>query len=269
MPSFYILSDLRPLNFGLQPSAAIHPSTTTVAQFPQDTLPGGIMLTVQDSGLLFQFLSYCSSLNIFPFHVDQKRGTLREFKGRKYLTWNLVFMLQSLHYMHGLIQFILLLTTRRDKIVLYHLPAQFDGMIVPLLLYPPIIFVFKGQGGTLVKVFHELYDCDVDGPTTRRPLWKLSLNEVLALGFCMVTPAAAVVYGGMVIILPDMAHLLINNPILLSWKSSIAAVMTATLFEVWVLAIWAINAGIFMSLNCLLLSKVEFTLIRISALLSR
>ena len=228
------------------------------------------MLTVEESDFLFTFLSCCSSLYVFPFHVDPHNGELRQFTGRQSLIWNLVFTFQSLHYMPGLIQFVLLLTIRRDQVVLYHLPAQFDGIIAPLLLYPPIIFAFQREGGILVKVFHDLYDCDADDPGTRtRPLWKLSLHELLALGFCIVTPMAAIMYGGMVILLPDMAHLLINNPMLLSWKSSVLAVRTAALLEVWSVAMWVINGGFFLSLNCLVLSKVESTLTQISALLSR
>ena len=223
------------------------------------------MLTVAESSFLFQYLSFFSSVYIFPFDVDKKLGKLKQFDGIKYRIWNVILMLQSLHYVHGLIQFLLLLTIRRDQIVLYHLPAQFDAIITPLMVHPLIILVFHTRADVLVKVFNELYDCG-EGVTTRRPLWKLSMQELLALGFSILIPAGIVLYGGMVIVFDDMAHLLINNAMLRSMKSSAVAVMIATLLELWSAATWFVNVGFFMTLNSLVLSKMESALPKISAL---
>ena len=224
------------------------------------------MLTVAESSFLFQYLSFFSSVYIFPFDVDKKRGELKQFGGVKYLIWNLLLLLQSLHYAHGLVQFLLLLTVRRDQIMLYHLPAQFDGMIIPLLVYPAIIPVFQSGGDMLVKVFNELYDC-ADGTETRRSLWKLSLQELLALGFCVIVIGGIVFYGGMVILFHDMAHLLINNAILLPMKSSALAVIIVTMLEMWSVSMWLVNVGFFMSLNALVLSKMEQTRTKIQKIL--
>ena len=224
------------------------------------------MLTVKESSFFFQYLSLFSSVYIFPFHVGKKYGKLKQFGGRKYLLWNTILMLQSLHYVHGLIQFVWLFTVRRDQIVLYHLPVQFDGTIVPLLVHPAMIFAFQKHGDIMVKVFNELYD-RADAAAARRQPWKFSLQELLALGFCISVAVQTVCYGGLVFLLDDMAHLLINNRMLQSLKSSALAVMIAGMLEMWSVAMWLVNVGFFMSLNSLVLSKMESALSKISALL--
>ena len=222
------------------------------------------MLTIAESSLLFQSLKFFSSVCIFPFNVDKRFGKLKGLGERKHVVWNVILALLLLHYFHGLFQFVLLLTVRRDQIVLHHLPVQFDGIIIPFLLHPVMIWVFHTRADILVKIFNELYDCD-NGVTTRRPLWKLSVQEFLALGFSVVMPVVILLYGGMVVILDDMAHLLINNAILLPLKSSALVVTIATVLEIWSVTMWTINIGFFMTCNCLVLAKMETALPKISA----
>ena len=153
----------------------------------------------------------------------------------------------------------LLLTVRRDQVVLYHLPAQFDGIIMPLLVNPVLVSIYHYEGDLFVKVFNELYDTHHDA-RTRRPLRKLTVQELLVFGAAMIGTGAVVMYTGLVILLNDMAHLLINNSNLEFLKSSAVAATLTTVLEAWSLAMCALNVGFLLSFNCLVLSKLEVTI---------
>ena len=67
--------------------------------------------------------------------------------------------------------------------------------------------------------------------------------------------------------MPDMAHLMINNPVLEVLKSSAIAVTVATLLEVWTVVMWVPSLAFFLSLNCLVQSKIESMFISMRAAL--
>ena len=225
------------------------------------------MLSIKESGLLFRLLKISSSAYLFPFVIDPKTGKLANLSERKKWIWILLYAIVLTHYAHGLIQFILLLTLRQDQIVLFHLPPQFDGLIVPLFFHPVILSTYHAYGNMIVMVFNELYDKSSE-EKLKRPPWKMSIQELLGrFGAVVVAYGCTALYTTMVIFLDDMAHLLMNNPWLSFLKSSTALVMFAILSEAWSAAMWVFNACFFLSLNCLIPSKVEALLSRIHALL--
>ena len=162
-----------------------------------------------------------------------------------------------LHYAHGLIQFVLLLTLRPREIILYHLPAQFDALLAPLVYHPVVFLTFHFQRDLLVKVFNELYGPNGNTEGGRRTLRKLSLQDLLALGSGMLFTGFLIMYLFMVILMNDMAHLLVNSPHFKYLRSSTAAVVVSTLLEAWTLAMWALNLGFFLTLSSLVLSTME------------
>ena len=127
------------------------------------------MLLVKESSLLFSFMSLCSRLCLSPFTVDQKRGKITQFSPKKHLIWAVLYAIVVLHYLSGLYPFLLLLTIRRDRIVLYHLPAQFDAIIIPFMIHPVIVATFQYKRDLLVKVFNALYEKDSVIDQERRP----------------------------------------------------------------------------------------------------
>ena len=214
------------------------------------------MLSLAESGPIFRFMSICSSLLITPFGVDKESGKLRNFSNRKYLIWVFLYSIVILHYVHGFTQFVALLTFRQDEIVLFHLAPQFDVVVGPLVFHPFILTIFLFQRDIVVKVFNELYDSKTEDKEIR-PLKKLSLQEMLALGSGIIVTGCVTFYFFMLILMHDMAHLLINNPHLKFLRTSAIAVAISTLIETWTVAIWVLNVGFFLQLNALVLSKLE------------
>ena len=214
------------------------------------------MLSIVESAFIFQFIRFCSSSYILPFVIDTKSGKLQSFSDRKHLIWVFLYSIAILHYLHGLTQFILLLTVRQDQIVLFHLPPQFDVLLLPMVFHPIVFITFHFQRDILVKVFNELYDPKV-GNNARRPLGKLSLQELLALASGIMLVGCVISYVLMMILMNDMAHLLINNPYVKPLRSWLVAVVISTLVETCSVAIWAVNVGFLLQLNCLVLSKME------------
>lgn len=217
------------------------------------------MLSVEESGFLFKFMSICSSAYLFPFVVDRRSGKLVKFSRRKHLIWMLIYVFVLTHYIHGLSQLALVLTVRQDEIVLFHLPPQFDGVIAPLFLHPVVIITYHFHGDMLVKVFNELFDSSNERKI-KRPLWKLSIQELLSFGILIIACGALPLYIIMVIFMQDMAHLLINNSWLDSVRTSTTFVVVTTLLEAWCTAIWLFNTAFLLSLNCLVPSRMDFLL---------
>ena len=189
--------------------------------------------------------------------MDGKTGKLKAFRRRQYITWILIYSLLMTNLIHGLSQFLLLLMFRRDEIVLYHLPAQFDGTIIALMIHPVIITVFCFKRQVLATIFNELYDGGY-GSSSPRQLWNPSVQELLAFGAQFIAAGAAILYTLMIIILNDMPHLLMNNP-LLQWLKPCTgiSILISALLEAWSVSIWILNAEFLLSLSCLVMSKVE------------
>ena len=225
------------------------------------------MLSVKESSLLLGFMGLCSKLYFFPFTVDQKRGKINQFSEKNHRVWTLLYSVVITHYLNGLCQLLLLLALRQDRVVLYHLPAQFDAIIIPFMLHPVFIATYQFERDLLVKVFNELYDENSLKDQGRRPPWKLSIQELLAVGAGLIEFEVVVLYIGIIVVMPDMAHLMINNPVLEVLKSSAIAVTGATLLEMWTVVMWVPSLAFFLSLNCLVQSKMESMFISMRAAL--
>ena len=139
------------------------------------------MLSLEESGLLFRFLSFYSSAYIFPFEVDRTQGKLRKFSGRKFNLWLCVYSLALILYVQGLSRFLSLLTFSPDQVVLLHLPAQFDALIAPLPFHLAIIMIYCFNRELLVTVFNELFNsCSTEEASkAHRPFREMSIQELL------------------------------------------------------------------------------------------
>ena len=60
----------------------------------------------------------------------------------------------------GLARFLSLLIFRTEEAVLFHLPAEFDAMIPPLVFLPAVVMIFVKNWNLVGKVFNEMYNCD-------------------------------------------------------------------------------------------------------------
>ena len=216
------------------------------------------MLTLEESSLLFRCLKFFSSLYLFPFSVDRKHEEVRRLSRKKHLVWTALYLLGIVHNAQALYQLLHLLR-RPHQIVLFHLPAQFDVVIIAFLYHPVIWNAFRREGDLVVTVFNQLYHNPSKNGRRggRRALWKYSDQELIALTAGIILTFAVVFYTVLVFFMDDMAHLLINNPILHSFKSSTLAFALAALSEAWATAMWVCNGTFFISLNCLVLSKMD------------
>ena len=224
------------------------------------------MLSLEESNLFFRMLCFYSSAFIFPFQVDRRRGKLKTFSGSKFHLWLCLYIISLIIYVQGLARFLWLLILKRE-VILLHLPVQFDVMIAPLVHHPVIITIFCLNSDLFVKVFNEMYPHqsshdDVSKP--RRRFMQLLVQEQLISGIGFMTCGAAVFYGLMVVCLQDMSHLLINIEQIQFLKSSKIVILLTTLLETWSVAMWVLTVGFFLSLNCLVPSKVYSTLNKLS-----
>ena len=225
------------------------------------------MLSLEESSLLFRFLSFYSSAYILPFQVDRRRGKFEKFSGRKFKLWLCIYCVSLFLHAQELCRFLSHLVLRPDQVVLFHLPAQYDGLILPLMFHPAIILIYCFNGELLVKVFNELFDsssCPEDESKVRRSFRQLSVQELLVFGIEIIVCGAAIVYGVMVLFLNDMAHLLINIQGLQFLKSSTIPIILTTALEMWSVSMWIFNGGFLLSCNCFVLLKVDSDVTKLS-----
>ena len=223
---------------------------------------------MEESRLLFRMLSFYSSAFIFPFEVDQRRGKLRKFSGWKFCLWLCLYSLAVIYYAQGLVRFLSLLMFRPEEVILLHLPAQFNAMIVPLVCHPVIIAIFWFNLDLLVKIFGEMYDLNGSSEDRRKACrkWReLPVKENLISGVVHMTSGCVILYGLTVVFLNGMSHLLRNSEQLQCFKSSKIAVLLTNLLEIWSVAVWIVKLGFLLSCNCLVLSKVESILNKLSS----
>ena len=186
------------------------------------------------------------------------------------MLWLFLYCVVVLVYLFELCHFMLHMTVGSHPVVLYHLPAQLDTMLPPLMFHPVIVNALQCENDLLIKIFNELYDRKGwQGRKVVRKFRDLSGQELLALGAGIVFGCIAVMYMGIVVIFHDMPQLVINSPLLRVPKSSLTAVVLLTMLETWVLSVWTFNLGFFVALNCLVISKVEDTLSKMTALMAK
>ena len=225
------------------------------------------MLSLEESRPFFRLLSVYSRAFIFPFQVDRRRGKLKKFSGWKFHLWLCIYSMAVIYYAQGLLRFLSALMFRREEVVLFHLPFQFNTMIIPLVHHSVIIMVFCLNADLLVMVFNDIYiedDRRADSIKARRKFWQLPAQEQLVSGTGLMFCGGIAFYGPMVVLLNDMSHLLINMEQLEFLKSSMVAILLTTLLELWSIAMWLLKLGFLLSCNCLVLSKVASMLAKLT-----
>ena len=218
------------------------------------------MLLQAESDILFGYLRTISSLYVFPYTVDQDSGKIHAFGKRKYLLWVALYALLLVNFTHGLWQFVSILVFRKDQIVMYHLPVQFDAVVCSFIFHPVIMTIIQRNRYDIEKIFNELYSSK-DEQTVKRPLWKLKFQDLLPLGAGPICVGAIAVYAGLIILMDDMAHLLLNNPMLkMSESCAVARTAIHVLLETPSVSMWILHIGFFWSMGCLVQLKVQLVL---------
>ena len=188
------------------------------------------------------------------------------FSGWKLKLWLWVYSASVIYYVQALVRFLSLLIFRQKEVVLLHLPAQIDAMMMPLVCHPAIIFIFCLNPDLLVKVFNEMYSRDESSSDLSRKTRRfatLCVQEQLVTASVFLASCCVIAYGVLVILLNDMSHLLINIEPFAFFKSSTIIVALTTLAELWWDTFWCIKTGFLVSFNCLVLSKTESTLTKL------
>ena len=205
-------------------------------------------------------LSIYSSTFIFPF--DRRRGKLKTFSGWKFNLWLCNYSLAVIYYAQGLLRFTALLLFRPEDVVLLHLPAQINAIVVPWVFHIVITMIFCLNADLLAMLFNEMFDdgSSDGGSKPHRRFMQLPVKEQLVSFIGIAMCGCITFYGLIVAFLNDMSHLLINVECLQFLQSSAIALLLTTLLEMWSVSMWALKMGFLMSWNCLVMSKLESTL---------
>ena len=214
-----------------------------------------MMLTRAESKFVFKYLTVCSRLCAFPFHVDCLSGKIKQFEGWRFKAWVSLYVLVLFHFLYGFINMIILLTLEKERIVLYHLVIQFDAMGLALLFNSVIFTAFFYEGNTFEKVFNQLYP-PLDS-SRKRALRKMSIQELMGLAAPLISIGAVVMYVTLITVEYDMYHLIINSAILRETRHNPIIILLATAIEAYAAGFWLLNVGLFLSLNCLVMGKVQ------------
>lgn len=213
------------------------------------------MLTLDESKLLLNYLRFWSNLYIFPYRVSVSSGKFIQLTRSKMVVWRFLHLVSVLVCSYGLTIVLYMLTLRHDEVILYHLPVQFDVTLVACIVHPTIAFAHISNGQIFTKIFNELYN-DAENNAGRRLWTKLSLAELLVFGTAIVIIGVITFYMIMIVIQPNMCHLLINSRFLASYRNNIGIRVLTYCIEIYFSALWLVNAGFLLSMNALVISKV-------------
>ena len=219
------------------------------------------MLSKKESYLVLKWFYFCSLLHLLPFSVSIQEGKLRRFQGWRFYLWMLIYGIAVAHWSFSLARVVGSMLSQKIVVAhVFHLLVAFDSLLVPLFFHPLIVSTFVMKGDLVCVVFNELFPAKNAGKgvSSRRRSWKeLSILELLAAFSPIIPIGVAGSYTGVIIIMPDMPHLIVNSGLFHRFLESKFGIVAAFVSDIFSVLPWVFSIGFLLSVSCLVLLKLE------------